>query len=209
MWNHLVGAMQPLGTSLRFEYTSHRADRSGGGGPVRYRPLTLAAAVLGTLLALPGWPQTPPASALPAAPQTAAPQTAAPQTVPVVEPGKPMRFETVTPPAAAEAPAADAEPCDLESPQDRRTTPSKKCMRCHDGSRASNAATGHRFDIEYVSYGKELRPDPEKLNPKVVLAGGKVTCLSCHEPLSNAPFRLAAPTNGPSDKRLCAACHIR
>jgi hypothetical protein len=156
-------------------------------------------ALLG-LLALPGWAQTSPPAAAPPEPKR----------VPVVEPGKPMRFEIVAPPAA-EAPAAPAEPepCDLESPQDRRTTPSSKCMRCHNGSRAMNAASGHRFDIEYSPYGKELRPDPEKHNPKVLLAGGKVTCLSCHEPLSKELFRLAAPMKGPLDKRLCSACHIR
>ena len=118
-----------------------------------------------------------------------------------------MRFEAVAPSATGD-PAAP-EPCGLDTPQDRRTTTSATCMRCHDGSRASNAGTGHRYDIEYSTYGKELRLEPEKYNAKVVLADGKVTCLSCHEPLSTAPFRLAAPTGGTLEKRLCAACHIR
>ena len=156
---------------------------------------TVATALVG-MLAFPGWAQTAPADGT----------APAPRMVPVLEPGKPMRFEVVNPPASA--PAA-VDPCDLEMPQDRRVPSSTACLRCHDGSRALNASTGHRYDIEYATYGKELRVDPEKFNPKVVVASGKVTCLSCHEPLSTTRFRLAAPTDGPVDKRLCAACHIR
>ena len=132
-----------------------------------------------------------------------------PQLVPVVEPGKPMRFQAVAPAPIGGGDPTAPEPCGLDSPQDRRTTTSAACMRCHDGSRANNAGTGHRFDIEYNPYGKELRPDPEAFNAKVVLADRKVTCLSCHEPLSMTPFRLAAPTGGTLEKRLCTACHIR
>lgn len=148
-----------------------------------------AMAALVSMLALPCWAQT------------------TPKLVPILEPGKPMRFEAVAPPTTGEPPVAD--PCDLASPQDRRTTTSVSCLRCHDGSKAANARSGHRFDIEYVTYGKDLRPEPEKYNPAVVLANGMVTCLSCHEPLSSAAFRLAAPTGGTLEKRLCAACHIR
>ena len=133
----------------------------------------------------------------------------APRLVPIVEPGKPMRFEAVAPAPIGGGDPVAPEPCGLDSPQDRRTTTSAACMRCHDGSRAKNAGTGHRFDIEYNPYGKELRPDPEAFNAKVVLASRKVTCLSCHEPLSMTPFRLVAPTGGALEKRLCTACHIR
>lgn len=149
----------------------------------------LATAALAALVALPCQAQT------------------APRLVPILEPGKPMRFEAAPPPTTTDPGAP--EPCSLDTPLDRRTTPSSACMRCHDGSRASNAGTGHRYDIEYDPYGKELRPEPEKFNEKVVLADRKVTCLSCHESLSTAPFRLAAPTGGTLEKRLCAACHIR
>ncbi|HET8734245.1 MAG TPA: hypothetical protein VFM45_10805 [Anaeromyxobacteraceae bacterium] len=133
-----------------------------------------------------------------------------PAPVPIVEPGKPMRFQAVAPaPAPAAAAAPGVEPCDLEMPQDRRMTSSTTCMRCHDGSKAANASFGHRFDIDYVVQGKELRPNPEQYNPAVVLGGGKVTCMSCHVPLSTAPMRLAAPTGGALEQRLCTACHIR
>lgn len=140
--------------------------------------------------------------------QTSATGGAGPGTtlIPVVEPGKPMRFITAAP--IPPEPAA-ADPCDLDVPQDRRTATSTACMRCHDGSKAANATVGHKYDIEYVSHGKELRPDPEKFNSKVVLAGGKVTCMSCHVPLATTAFRLAAPTGGELDQRLCTACHIR
>lgn len=129
--------------------------------------------------------------------------------VPVVEPGKPMRFQAAAPAPAAAAAPPGAEPCDLEMPQDRRVSSSTACMRCHDGSKAVNAAYGHRFDIEYVVQGKDLRPNPEQYNPAVVLGGSKVTCMSCHVPLSTAPMRLAAPTGGALEQRLCTACHIR
>jgi hypothetical protein len=129
------------------------------------------------------------------------------QYVPIVEPGKPMRFQAMPPPTAAAEAAPD--PCDLDSPQDRRTPTSSRCMQCHDGSKAANATTGHRFDIEYQIYGKELRLEPEKFNPKVVLADGKVTCMSCHEPQSTLRYHLAAPTDGEVAKRLCVACHLR
>jgi hypothetical protein len=153
-------------------------------------------AALAALLALPAWAQTAPTGSTPTTPQR----------VPVVEPGKPMRFITAAP--VPPEPAA-ADPCDLDMPQDRRTATSTTCMRCHDGSKAANATTGHKFDIEYVSHGKELRPDPERFNSKVVLAAGKVTCMSCHVPLATTVFRLAAPTGGELDQRLCTACHIR
>ena len=156
---------------------------------------TVATALVG-LLAFPAWAQSGPAAGVPSEPRM----------IPVLEPGKPMRFEAVNPPVGVPAPP---DPCDLEMPQDRRAPDSRACLRCHDGSHATNASSGHRFDVEYATYGKELRIDPEKFNPKVVVASGKVTCLSCHEPLSTARNRLAAPTDGPVDKRLCAACHIR
>ncbi len=127
--------------------------------------------------------------------------------VPIVEPGKPMRFQVVTPGGPTEPGAT--EPCALDSPLDRRSTPSSVCMKCHDGSRAGNASTGHRYDVEYVWFGKERRQDPETFNPKVTLSSGMVTCLSCHQPMSTEPYRLAAPVGGALDKRLCTACHIR
>lgn len=130
--------------------------------------------------------------------------------VPVVEPGKPMRFELVKPPQPATptitAPSAAA--CALEKPLDRRRTPSSACLECHDGSKALQARTGHKYDVEYARPASDLRVDPEKFNANVVLADGKVTCLTCHDPASTLPGHLAGPTSGDVDKRLCVACHI-
>lgn len=130
----------------------------------------------------------------------------------VLEPGKPMRFETVTPPALAvqgDVAGGGGPECALHAPLDRRTTPSSACTQCHDGSKALNASTGHRYDMEYfVRPGGDLRTNPEQFNSAVVLANGKVTCLSCHDSASRLVYHLAAPTGGEVARRLCVACHI-
>jgi hypothetical protein len=103
--------------------------------------------------------------------------------------------------------AGDPALCTVGHPLDRKTTPSSDCVACHDGTNASNAKTGHRFDVEYVAAG-DLRKDPETFDPKVVLGtGNKVTCLTCHDPASDLPLHLAAPTSGLPEQRLCVACH--
>jgi len=125
----------------------------------------------------------------------------------VVQPGQPMRFEKVAPPASA-APAASA--CTLALVQDRATTPSSACMTCHDGSKAVDARTGHRYDIDYRSaFTQDLRPQPDVFNPRIVLSNGKVTCLSCHDPSSSLGSHLASPLDGPVERRMCVACHPR
>jgi hypothetical protein len=148
---------------------------------------------------------------------TDSPEQSAPvqQLVPVVEPGKPMRFEVVQPapqPAAQEVPP-DA--CALEGLVDRRTTPSRGCTVCHDGSRASDARTGHKFDVDYARARVEptnagaFRAEPEQFNGAIVLVGGTVVCTTCHSSTSTLASRLVAPVNGPEKGRLCVACHLR
>lgn len=139
----------------------------------------------------------------------------APRLVPVLEPGKPMRMQVVVDPAATtvQTTAADGgfTVCAINAPLDRTATPSSTCMRCHDGSKALDARGGHKYDIEYaysVRPGGDLRPDPMQFNSKVVLAAGTITCVTCHDPASTAPYHLAAPTSGDVSKRLCVACHI-
>jgi hypothetical protein len=117
-----------------------------------------------------------------------------------------MRLEA--PPTAATRTALVAEPCALPLVQDRAATPSSACMTCHDGSKAVDARTGHRYDIEYRSaFDSGLRPNPEQFNPKIVLSNGRVTCLTCHDPTSPADFHLAGPLGGPVKQRMCVACH--
>ncbi len=82
-------------------------------------------------------------------------------------------------------------------------------MECHDGSRASDARTGHKFDIRYAANGERLRYSPDQFNPNVVLVNGTITCLTCHDPMSKLAFKLAAPLDGFVDARLCVACHFR
>jgi hypothetical protein len=136
--------------------------------------------------------------------------------VPVIERGKPMRFEAVPPPAPETlddaAPESD-DVCTLPTVLDRRSTPSSSCTACHDGSRASDARLGHRFGFDYATArlnplkASELRAEPESHNREVVLQNGVVGCVTCHSPTSQRDFHLAGPTGGPAEERLCAACH--
>lgn len=117
---------------------------------------------------------------------------------------------------AAAAPAvaqktASGETCLVYGPVDRLTTPSSACLRCHDGSAASDARTGHSFDLDYARARtqprSELSVDPEAVNSAVVLQGGLVVCLTCHSGTSTLPHHLAARVDGPVKGRLCVACH--
>lgn len=103
------------------------------------------------------------------------------------------------------------ERCTVDTTADRRTTPSSDCMRCHDGSRASDARTGHRYDITYSPFQSlaDLRPTPEQFDPRIVLVDRKVACMTCHDPASTLPDHLAAPVDGPPERRLCVACHMK
>lgn len=126
----------------------------------------------------------------------------------VVERGKPMQLVRVGASNSTAAAEPAPEPCLLERTPPRRTTPSSECTTCHDGGRAVDARTGHKFDIEYQSNG-DLRPDPQAFNPKIVLVENRVACMSCHDPASQLPLHLAAPTSGDVAQRLCVACHVR
>lgn len=122
-----------------------------------------------------------------------------------------------TPAAGAGAtpvPTAPALSCTLDAPLDRMATPSSDCLACHDGSKtasgASDARSGHRYDVEYHTDGKpDLRRDPTGYDSRVVLPGGKLTCCTCHDPASSLPYHLAAPTSGAVERRLCVACHVQ
>lgn len=122
------------------------------------------------------------------------------------EPAMPRLIELAAPGSQPEA----AFECILPGLTNRLATPSSACMICHDGKRARDARSGHRFDIPYPP---PMRPDyranPSQFNPAVVLVDGKVACVTCHDPASTRSDHLAGPTDGPVLKRLCVACHLR
>jgi hypothetical protein len=107
----------------------------------------------------------------------------------------------------AGAAASPAPLCSLETGVDR-TAPSSGCTSCHTSTTGSFDHGGHRVDIAYEPYGKDLRPNPLERGVNVVLPGGRITCLTCHDPQSKLPDHLAAPISGPVEKRLCTACHL-
>jgi Cytochrome c7 and related cytochrome c len=109
------------------------------------------------------------------------------------------------PGAAAAAPAPPA--CSLETGVDRMAA-SGSCTGCHTGVSGNFEHGGHRVEVPYEPYGKELRAKPEERGVNVVLPGGRITCLTCHDPKSKLPDHLAANIGGPVEKRLCTACHL-
>jgi hypothetical protein len=106
----------------------------------------------------------------------------------------------------AAAPAAPQ--CSLETGVDR-TAPSSSCTACHTSTTGSFDHGGHRVDVVYEPMpGKDLRPNPLDRGVNVVLPGGRITCLTCHDSQSKLPDHLAAPIGGPVANRLCTACHM-
>ena len=118
-------------------------------------------------------------------------------------------------PAAGTANAAAAEvapACLLVRGTDRRTTRSSECTACHDGLRGSFGGRrgAHPVEIRYRPGGSganRMRPNPESRPGNVVLPGGRITCLTCHDSKSNLPWHLAARADGKPGNRLCDACH--
>jgi len=100
----------------------------------------------------------------------------------------------------------------------------KQCLSCHDdmisaGKDADGRSiieknyhetTGkHAIGLNYfdfvINYPQTfLYPDPARHN--IIFVGGKLGCLSCHNPFSPLPFHLNALE---SDGSLCNECHRR
>lgn len=81
------------------------------------------------------------------------------------------------------------------------------CLSCHDGSTARNVAqgmksAGHKVDVFYV----QKRGYKKRLDRRVVLVDGKVTCISCHNPYKSERRRLVM-SNERSE--LCMSCHMK
>jgi hypothetical protein len=105
-----------------------------------------------------------------------------------------------------------SERCLLQQGADRLRTPSRACMRCHDGLRGFFAGRrgAHPVEIAYrpSSYGeRQMRANPERRALNIALPGGRITCLTCHDPRSRLRWHLAARSDGRVGSRLCDGCH--
>ncbi len=118
---------------------------------------------------------------------------------------------------------------------------SESCLQCHDGSIATNISIKHadtamRFTNHGSSnhpvgmfYGSYARKDPSsyvapaRLDSRIKLENGQVTCISCHETNlhssevvvmneQQAPLEKCTSTKGlttgPGRTRLCLSCHV-
>jgi len=96
------------------------------------------------------------------------------------------------------------------------------CVACHDGivspkdalnfkndpgSRMQMISGKHPIGMDYEKYAAANRDlkKPERLNPRMILVGGKVSCITCHDPLNPAKYHLAMNDNG---RGLCLECHM-
>jgi len=117
---------------------------------------------------------------------------------------------------------------------------SASCMQCHDGSSAksvglkhadtamrftSHGSSNHPVGMSYDSYARKSPASyvaPARLDSRIKLENGQVTCVSCHETKShkaevvvlneqkNAVESCASTkmlTTGSSRTRLCMSCH--
>lgn len=104
------------------------------------------------------------------------------------------------------------------------------CMRCHDGtmasdmfgglteprsvnefhpalSESSHGGTNHPVGVEYPPFDREFRPANAILSEgKVRLPGGKVECISCHDPHNELGARHML-TKDNHRSALCLTCH--
>lgn len=93
------------------------------------------------------------------------------------------------------------------------------CMSCHEGATASEASVrtkkashsfgeSHRIGFNYMKAfrrKKDLR-SPLSLNQEIKLFGGKMGCVSCHNPFKLDKHKLSI-TN--EESRLCLECHLK
>ena len=95
------------------------------------------------------------------------------------------------------------------------------CVSCHNGivtpqnslnfknnpdSKMQVLAGKHPIGMDYARYAavnNNLRK-PGELNPKLVLVGGKVSCVTCHDALNPEKNHLAMNNSG---RDLCVECH--
>lgn len=87
---------------------------------------------------------------------------------------------------------------------ERSTAGSAACLACHDGTAALFVSThAHPLESSYadawLDHRAALRGIPVR---ELVLVGGRVTCVACHDGGSRQPHHVALP---PAE--LCVGCH--
>lgn len=78
------------------------------------------------------------------------------------------------------------------------------CFTCHDGSIGKQVTVkgSHKVNTLYV----RRQGFNNLTDERVVLIGGRVTCVSCHNPYTDERTRLVKSNEG---SRLCLTCHRR
>jgi predicted CXXCH cytochrome family protein len=80
------------------------------------------------------------------------------------------------------------------------------CISCHDGSLGKDVRTQtmgtHKVDVYYI----KKKGYNSRLDRRIILPEGKVTCISCHNPYKNERGRLVMSNERSS---LCLSCHIK
>ena len=117
---------------------------------------------------------------------------------------------------------------------------SAACMQCHDGSKAKNigikhadtvmiftshGSSNHPVGMSYARYAQKSPASyiaPARLDSRIKLENGQVTCVSCHETKSHQTdvamqseqnisgercSSTKSLTTGSSQTRLCMSCH--
>lgn len=96
------------------------------------------------------------------------------------------------------------------------------CITCHDGivsrkdllnfrndpeTRMQMISGKHPIGMNYERYAsrRDTLKKTDDLNSKLVLVGGKVSCVTCHDPLNPEKNHLALNDNG---RDLCMECHL-
>jgi predicted CXXCH cytochrome family protein len=79
-----------------------------------------------------------------------------------------------------------------------------ECLRCHNSQPPAlrTSQEDHPVNITYSPQAGYR----QVTDPRIVLAGGKITCITCHDPYQTTHARLVMPNN---NSQLCLSCHIK
>lgn len=121
------------------------------------------------------------------------------------------------------------------TPLDKKTSKAQpgsgtlSCLRCHDGTVASDAApkakakravnaqhpgaftaghetSEHPVGVSYPAFGKGFHPAPSVTAKGIPLPDGRVECMSCHDPHNEAGVKHMLVTSN-ARSALCLTCH--